>query len=819
MKTLIDLFKLFKNRNTEVVIYRTGIRRFRFTYRQLHNLSLQMAQYLNEQGIKSQDKVALWLPNSPWWAVCYFGIILQGAIVIPIDFAGGEKRAETIVKLSGAKLIIQSHYKFEKIEQTANLGLKTVIIEDLVFLLKSLNPIKKIIHQKPTDICEIVYTSGTTGDPKGVVLTHKNIVSNILAACSHISLLGRFNFLSVLPLSHMFEQTVGFLIPLYRGDKIIYPRVIKPSSIMEAFKEENIAAILVVPKLLSLLKNTVERELSEKGLIGLLRFTLTRKIIANLIQKKFGANFQMFISGGAALGLDVFKFWKELGFRVVEGYGLTECSPIVSANTFEEQIPGSVGKPLCNVKVKLDHNELLVKGENVFPGYYKNPQDSEEAFKDGWFRTGDYVDIDDKRNIFIKGRKKDVIVNASGINVYPDEVEAVINKITDVKDSCVVGLDKGEGEEVHAVLLLRNPNIKAEEIIRLANERLDSLTQITGFSVWKDYDFPRTTTLKIQKFKVKEKLLNKDTKTNSQLSKDILIALIANVCKKSEEEIKENSILTEDLGLTSLERLELINYLEQEYRVDLEDTIINQKTTVSDLRKLLDKRGKIKKQRGLWLWINNRFGRGIREFLDIAFHKPISHLFFDLDIYGLLNLEKIKGPVVFIANHVSYLDQPAIMYSLPAHIRYRTASATREEFFFSEKETLISGLRKILFPYSMIGFNTFLLPQKSGFRKSLSYMGKLIDNKINILVFPEGERSRTGKLASFMQGLGLIVKELQVPVVPIRILGMEKVFPRGAIFPKKGKCGVIFGKPIEFTTEAPSEIVEKSRKAILGLAL
>lgn len=819
MNTLIDLFKLFEERNKEVFIYRTGIRKLTFTYSNLYEFSLLMASYLKEQGVNKGDKVAIWAPNSPFWAFSYFGILLTGAVVVPIDFAGGKNRAETIVKLSGAKFVIQSIYKFEKLPTLAS-GLKTVMVEDLIFLLKSFNPIKKIIQVKSTDICEIVYTSGTTGNPKGVVLTHKNIVSNILAACNHISIPSRsvgINFLSVLPLSHMLEQTVGFLTPLYRGDKVTYVRTIKPSAIMQAFKEKNIAAMIGVPRFLSLLKNTIERELSEKHLMGLMRFDITRKIISKSIHKKFGKSFQMFITGGAALPIDVFIFWKDLGFRVIEGYGLTECSPIVSANTFEKQIPGSVGKPLKNVQIKLDNNELLVKGDNVFSSYYQNPEESAKAFSMGWFRTGDYVEQDRNGNIFIKGRKKDVIVNASGINIYPQDLENVLNKIKGVKDSCVLGLDKGIGEEVHAALLLQDKDVKVLEVVRLANEKLDSLQQIEGFSVWSDFDFPRTATLKIQKFKVKEKLLNENKKTKSEFTKDTLITLLANVCKKDEAEIKENSILTSDLGLNSLSRLELINYLEQEYRVDLEDTIINQNTTVSDLRKLLEKRGKIKKQRGLWFWTNNSKGRVIREFLDIVFHKPISRLFFDLDIHGLSNLKKIKMPVIFISNHVSYLDQPAIMYSLPANLRYKTASATREEFFFSEKETPF--VRKILFPYTMIAFNAFLLPQKSGFRKSLVFMGKLIDNKVNILVFPEGERTRTGKLGSFMQGLGLIVKELQVPIVPIKIIGMEKIYPRGAIFPKKGKCTVIFGKPIEFTTETPSEIVEKSREAVLSLTI
>lgn len=819
MKTLIDLFKTFQKRNTDAFVYKTGIRRFTFNYQDLYKSSLRMANYLKSQGINRGDKVAIWAPNSPSWAFSYFGILLSGAIVIPVDFASGKTRAGNILKLSGAKFIIQSNYKFEKLKSNPSTGsgLKTVMIEDLVFILKSFSPIKKIVRPNVLDIAEIVYTSGTTGDPKGVVLTYKNIVSNILAANNHVSIPQagrRINFLSVLPMSHMFEQTVGFLIPLYRGEKIIYIRTIKPSAIMQAFKEEEICAMLVVPRFLSLFKNTIERELSSKHLIELLRFQITKKIISRTIHKKFGRNFQMFVTGGAALPMDVFFFWKDLGFRVIEGYGLTECSPIVSANTFETQVPGSVGKALKKVEIKLDKGELLVKGDNVFSGYYQNQAETKKAFKDGWFRTGDFADVDKSGNIFIKGRKKDVIVNSSGINIYPQEIESVLNKTEGVKDSCVLGLDKGTGEEVHAVLLLKNKDIDASKIIKSANEDLDSLAQITGFFVWEEFDFPRTPTLKIQKFKVKEKLLNQNKK-DKLVPSDTLISLLGNVSKKSTDEIKENSILTSDLGLNSLSRLELINYLEQEYRVDLEDTAINQNTTVFDLRKILEKREKIKKQKGLWLWLNSSIGRGIREFLDTIFHKPISHLFFDLETHGLTNLKNIKGPVVFIANHVSYLDQLAIMYSLPRNLRYKTASATREEFFISEDKT--SFFRKILFPYSMIGFNAFFLPQKSGFRKSLNFMGELIDRNVNILIFPEGTRSRNGKLQDFMSGLGLLVKELQVPVIPIKIMGMEKIFPKGSKFPKRGKCTVIFGKTLEFTTETPSEIVEISRKAVLEL--
>ncbi|MBI2028685.1 MAG: AMP-binding protein [Candidatus Levybacteria bacterium] len=811
METLIDLLPLFKKRGKkEVFIYRTGIRRFTFSYRQLYDLSLKMASYLEERGIKKGDRVALWAPNSPFWAVCFFGILLKEAIVVPIDFASGKQRAQNIIRLSGSSFVIESNYKFEKLS-----GIKSIAIEDLDFLLRNISSKYNFPKPKPNDIAEIVYTSGTTGNPKGVELNHKNLVTNILQAEHHIRFPSRFSFLSVLPLSHLFEQTAGFLTPLHRGDKIVYLRTIKPLAIMEAFSQENVAAMLVVPRLLLLLKNSIEREFDSLGLRGFLNINIFKKILSYPVHRKIGSNFQMFISGGAGLPTETYRFWNSMGFRVVEGYGLTECSPIVCANTFDKQIPGSVGKLVKGVKVKVDNGELLVKGDNVFSGYYRNDKETEKAFnKDGWFRTGDLASFDKEGNIYIKGRKKDVIITPSGVHVYPLEVEEVLNHISGVKESCVFGLNRGKGEETHAVLLLNDPNVNPSKIIQLANEKLDPLAQIEGFSVWKDYDFPRTTTLKVQKFKVLEAVSGKVNGNDPNL-KDALVSLLSTMSKKPGADIRENSILTTDLGLDSISRLELINFLEQEYRLDLEDSNIDQYTTVSDLRRMLEKRGDQKKKSGLWFWTNNKRGRILRKFLDKIFHIPISHLFFDLEVIGLSNLKNIKPPVVFISNHVSYLDQPAIMFALPSIWRYSTASAVREEFFFNrENESLF---HKLLFPYTIFAFNGFLLPQKSGFRKSLSFMGKLIDNNRNILVFPEGTRSKNGEILPFMHGLGIIVKELQVPLVTIRIIGMEKIFPRGKFFPKKGKCFIVIGKALNFTTETPSEIVEKSRRAILSL--
>ncbi|MBI4089728.1 MAG: AMP-binding protein [Candidatus Levybacteria bacterium] len=823
MKTLVDLFSLFKGRGKgEIFIYRTGIRRFPFSYKRIYDLSLKMASFLEERGIGKGDRVCLWAGNSPWWAVAFFGILIREAIVVPIDFISGKTRAQTIIKLSGAKLIIQSEFKLEKL-----LNLDSIIIENLQYILKNIKPLSAIPKPNPKDIAELVYTSGTTGDPKGVILTHKNIVSNVIQATNHIVIPSRFTFLSLLPMSHMFEQTVGFLAPLFRGDKVVFLRTLRPQAIMDALKEENISAVGVVPRLLDLLKNTIEREIESKKLATVWKILIKlsknksikfKKFIFYPIHKKFGRNFEMFISGGASLSLNTAKFWKDLGFKVVEGYGLTECSPILSANTLKKQVLGSVGKAVKGVRIKIKDGEILTKGENVFSGYWQNQKETAKAFDSkGWFKTGDTGWIDKNNNVYIKGRKKDVIVTSEGINVYPQDIEAILNYVPGVKEACVVGLNRGRGEEAHAVLTLKAGFKNMKQIIQKANEKLDPQNQITSFSVWRHLDFPKTTTLKIQKYKVLEEL--KSVKED-HASTDILISLISNLTLKPIDEIKEDSLLTSDLGFTSISRLELVNYIEQEFRIDLDDSIINQSTKVKDLRKIILEGIKNITPNRLKFYPNTKYGIKTRAMLDRIFHFPFIRYFFDLKVKGLENLKTLKGPVIFISNHLSYLDQPAIMFSLPKKWRYSTGTAMREEFFFAKKLTLFQRIwKELAFAYATIAFNSFLLPQYSGFRKSLTFMGKLIDNKVSILVFPEGSRARDGQLQDFMAGLGLMVKELQIPVVPIRISGIENIFPRGAILPKKGKCVVTFGKPIEFTTEPPSEIIKKSRDAILKLAV
>ena len=823
MKTLAYLFVVFEERGDRTaMIYRTGVRRFIFSYRDVHHLSMKMARLLEERGVQKGDRVLLWAPNSPWWAVSFWGIIARGAIVVPVDFMSGKERAETIAKLTEAQLIIQSQYKLDKIVSG-----DLILIEELEYLLDDVEPAGEIAKTHPDDIAEIIYTSGSTGDPKGAVLTHGNLIANLSQINRHIAIItSEWKFLSLLPLSHMLEQMGGFFVPLYRGGTIIYLRTLKPSAMMEAFSEEDVHAVVTVPRLLQALKKSIERELARKHLgeasAWLMRKTrfltkATRKKIFFPVQRKFGRHFTLFVSGGAALDEEVGRFWQGMGFNVLEGYGLTECSPVLAITTLEKQIAGSAGQALPGVQLKIENNEILAKGDNVFSGYYRNDAATQEAFTpDGWFITGDLGAFDAKGNLFIKGRRKETIVTGAGVNVFPEDVERALNQITGVRESCVVGINSGEGEEVHAVLILDGTRIP-EEIIRKANEKLDPQQYITGFSLWDESEFPKTTTLKIRRFQVRDRV-TQGVKSGVPHAQDKLTYLISKVTDKPAAEIKDSSLLTVDLGLMSIARLELVSFIEQEFRLDLEDTFITQKTTVGDLRSFIEKREKHAGKNTLRLWTTKPWLGIVRRVTDI-----VPALFFHWllmpDRRGLEHMQAIRNrmPVIFISNHISYFDFPAIYCSLPAAVRYRTATAVWEEFFFKDNNFFKRAWKRFAYEYSTIFFNLFTLPQERGFRKTLEHMGKLIDRGTSILIFPEGTRSRDATLMPFEAGLGLMVKELKVPVVPIKISGLENIFPVGAAFPKCGKVKVLFGKPLYFSRETPSEIVEKSRQAIIDL--
>ncbi|NVN98032.1 MAG: AMP-binding protein [Geobacteraceae bacterium] len=815
-----------KHGNRCAIVYRSGIRRFSYSYDDLWLNACKMASFLAAQGVNPGDRVIIWGPNHPCWAFAFWGIVARGAVAVPVDFMSGAERAQSITDLSGARFAVQSRLKGEPLK-----GISTVIMEDLELHLKGCDPVLELFKSADDDLCELVYTSGTTGAPKGVALSHRNLTANVKQLCAHIPEVDlNFCFLSLLPLSHMFEQTAGFLVPLSLGSTIIYLRTLKPSAIMEAFSEEDVFAMIAVPRLLQLLKSSIERELEAKGLLSLFcrfgsfaqGFSLeARQKLFLPIQRKFGSNFRMFVSGGAPLSPDTFRFWSSFGFRVLEGYGLSETSPVLVANSMKKQACGAVGWALPGVEIRILDGEVQARGDNVFKGYFNNDAATRDAFTaDGWFRTGDLGVYNAEGALVIKGRAKEVIVTGAGINVYPDELEPILQKTAGLIDACVIGLDRGAGEEVHAVIVPDGFGRRCEEIIAEVNQSLDELHRITGFSIWPDPELPKTTTLKVQKFIVKKRLLEPVAAPSGGATgvTDKLCGMIARVLGCPPSDVREESFLVADLGLTSIARLELANAIEQEFRTDLDDGAIGPQARVCDLRSIIIKREKSPKPRGLRLWTATPCVQWLRRLVDTVVHRPLFAIYVNLKPESADRIIALGTPVMFISNHVSYLDQPTVMGAIPSQLRYRTATAAWAEFFFVNFSTLLGRLWKtVAFQYCSVLMGVFPLPQSSGFRATMQHMGRLVDRGNSLLIFPEGERTEHSGLLPFQKGLGVMVQELGIPVVPVAIIGLEKILPRGANWPVPGNVRVVFGDPIDFKGKTPDEIVRGSEDAVRKL--
>ena len=365
-----------------------------------------------------------------------------------------------------------------------------------------------------------MFTSGTTGDPKGVVLTHANIFSNIISARSLVPAGPHYKLLSLLPLSHMLEQTVGLYLPLHNGATVYYPAGRHSSAILKTMRRQGISTMVAVPQVLSHILQGIEREVERKGqwskwrrahrIAGKLPFTLRRLVFKN-VHKNLGGKLDFFMCGGAYLPPELAQSWENMGVKVVQGYGMTECSPIIAGNTLAERVPRSVGRPVPGVEVRIsEEEEIQVRGANVTSGYWKNSEASEASFtEDGWYRTGDLADLDFAGRLYLKGRLKDMIVLPSGLNVYPEDVEGALAAKQGIVDCVVLGLDDDSGNvRVTAVVLPAETDDGAgvedrvDMAVRGANEDLAPHQRISRIEIWPHEDFPWTNLRKIKRHEV-----------------------------------------------------------------------------------------------------------------------------------------------------------------------------------------------------------------------------------------------------------------------------------------------------------------------------
>ena len=509
MDTLTDLLKESSQRfgSATALVITPGIRQQRTSYAQLWEQAGNVASLLQERGLQKGDRAVIWASNCPEWVIAFLGCLRAGVIAVPLDVRSSPDFVERIIGQTEPKLAFCSHETANELER---LGLGTIKLDQLEELVGASASTWVEPALAPEDLAELMFTSGTTGDPKGVMLTHRNIVSNVLASRQMVPIDSSNRLLSLLPLSHMLEQTGGLLVPLSRGATIIFPTSRQPKTLFNTMQKEQVTNLVIVPQALELLMSGMEREVRAKGKEKQWNFLMriaphlprtVRRWLFREVHRQFGGKLRYLMSGGAYLHPDLAEKWDALGIPVLQGYGATEASPVITTNTLRDNRLGSVGRVLPGQELRIaDDGEVLVKGPNVTQGYWQNPEVTKTVFDEGWYRTGDLGYLDDAGFLYLKGRKKDLIVLPNGQNVYPEDLESLLSQQPGVQDSVVLGLPSAAGgTRVHAVLLLEEGVTSASEAVSAVNRQVADHQRIRGHTIWPQEDFPRTHTMKIKK--------------------------------------------------------------------------------------------------------------------------------------------------------------------------------------------------------------------------------------------------------------------------------------------------------------------------------
>jgi long-chain acyl-CoA synthetase len=486
---------------------------------------------------------------------------------------------------------------------------------------------------------------------------------------------------------------------------------------------------------------------------------------------------------------------------------------------------GSIGKVLPGREVQLaEDGEILVRGGGVASGYWNQDGPQKVSDTEGWYRTGDIGARDESGNLYFKGRKKEVIVTPGGMNVYPEDLEAALRRQPEVKDCVVVGIERDGNSEPCAVVILRG-DARLEEVVHRANQSLAEFQRIRIWIEWPQEDFPRTNTQKPRRNLIWEAAKTQLFEKHVQRAASTPLAeLIARVTGKSVAGLREDASLESDLGLSSMDRVELLSTLEDRYQVDLSETRFSAVRTVGELERML--RGDAAPGAGYHYpsWTLHWPVTWLRLLTHYLLMRPAILLLGWPRVEGREHLRGLRGPLLVVSNHVGDVDPGFILTALPARFRHRLATATGGEALEALRTPppgrgLIARIYgRVRWTLGVALLNLFPLPREAGFRRSFAYAGEAVDRGYSVLVFPEGRHTEDGKMNPFRAGIGLLAANLGIPVLPMRIDGLFEVKQTRKKFAKPWTITVRIGKPIKFASEIdPQETAAELQKAVEAL--
>jgi long-chain acyl-CoA synthetase len=859
---LLSLFDEFSGYRRDVaVVQRRGYRRETWTYAKLAKIAFRLAHDLKQQNIRTGDRVLLWGPNSAEWMAAFWGCLLRGAVVVPMDDGASPDFAGRVARETSAKLVIAAAAK-----PGLNTAIPTLNLEDLAdrakqaYVVISQHDPRQApppMHQSLADepitrnhVAQILFTSGTTAEPRGVVLTHGNFLANLEPLERGIDPYRKYErwfhplrFVSLVPLSHVFGQFMTLFVPPLLGATVVFEPSANAADVLRTVKRERATALVAVPHMLELLRSGIARDLEARGETDWFRSTfaaaagkkfLRRAWTFRRMHRRLGWKFWAFISGGAALSAETEDLFKRLGYAVVQGYGMTETASLISLNHPFRAAKGSIGKVLPGREFRLaEDGEILVRGENVASGYWQEGALHHSIPSSGasdWLRTGDLGELDAEGNLRFRGRKKSVIVTPAGLNVYPEDLEASLRKQAGVRDCVVIPQQRDGNAEPLAALLLREPSAaNARSAIEGANRSLAEYQRMRRWVIWPDPDFPRTPTGKAKLGEIAARVAELDRAPQnddraklatansggpfSSRSSGAIAALLAKFSSGGQPQTFDG-----DLNLTSLDRVELMSALEQRYQVELNETAFAEAKNVSDVQKLLRQPSARRTEYIYPRWAQREPIRWLRLAIYYALVWPATQILGHPKIHGREILQNLSGPVLVISNHITRrADIGLILAALPKRFRHRLAIAMGGEslqrmrrpphdWFFAKRWAYQTGYALVI-----ALFNVFPLPQFSGFRESFRYAGECVDRGYSVLVFPEGEvnNSETGEMAAFQSGIGVLAQNLRIPILPMRLDGVWKMKREHRRLAQRGEIVVQVGAPITFPAGAAADEIAR----------
>ena len=833
----------------------------RYTYADLLDAARRVGDRFNRLGYRKDDRVVLWSENQPEWGVAYLGAVSIGLVVVPLDAQTWHREVWSVAGFTGARAILASRACFAKLtdeELAANERAERAVA--LLDVDSECEPFEREGYPRgtdprplseapeepepvgPDDLASIIFTTSTAVDPKGAMHTHRNFLSNLFGVSRSLPLTSDDRFLSVLPLYHALEFTCGFLAPLYRGCTVTYARSLKPKVILETMRETGTTVMLGVPTLYALLRDDIERRVlgTSRSLLrnNLMqtgkRFarswerTFDRSIgrqVFNRVHEAVGGRLRFLVSGGSALGEELYQTYNAMGIPIYEGYGLTETAPVLTVNPLYQSRERSCGKPVPGVELRLYHTdkdgvgEIIVRTPSLMKGYWKNPGATERVVVDGWFHTGDLGWVDADGYLYITGRIKDVIVTGAGKNVYPMDLEAIYRAIPEIEEICVVGLPSGLTEDVHGIVvptaeasLDADPEDVRKRILReiqRVGRDLPSYHRLQQLHLWPG-ELPRDRHGEIDREAVRAFVRRRaegEAAAGRAPARDgdrrqAVTEEIARLARVAAADVGRESRLYEDLGLDSLQAIELLLYLDHSFGVSLDDEAAGRIETVGQL--LDEVHGRTvpveavrPERRRTAPIIRSALPHHERPALDRALFgsfriglKALYRGYFALEVR---NAERLPAepPYIVAANHSSHLDAPAILAAVelargPEAARRLHVLGARDYFFDT--------------PLKRWFFSTFLnvvpIEREETSLAGLRMVKRILSSGESALIFPEGTRSRTGEIDLFKPGLGLLARELEVPIVPVHIRGTHPALPVGRVVPRPGKVVVAFGEPL-----------------------